>query len=315
MEEDIVPSHGVPMEGIDIRGIQPELWKNWRLLYQLPTAVARARSLIRRFNPGVVFGTGGYVVGAVGAAAILDRRPLYLMVPDAYPGRSIRALGPRARTVFSNFEATAGFLPRARVRVTGTPLRKEFWNLPERPVTELRRILVFGGSQGARRLNRAVEEALKDLMELPGISVHHISGATDHEQLDLFRRALPPEVQARYELEAFNDNMVEALQQADLVIARAGGSVAELTAIGLPMILVPGPFAGGHQRMNAAPLVAAGAAIVVPDEECSGVRLATEIRRLAAEPSRLAAMAAASRAQGKPRAAISIAQELLEVAR
>lgn len=310
-----MPEHGVPMEGIDISGIQPEPWKNWRLAYQLPAAVARARSLIRRFNPGVVFGTGGYVVGAVGAGAILDRRPLYLMVPDAYPGRTIRALGPRSRTVFSAFEATARFLPRARVELTGTPLRKEFWNLPERQVGGLRRILVFGGSQGARRLNRAVEEALKDLMELPGVSVHHISGAADHDQLDLFRRALPPEVQARYELEPFNDNIVDVLQQADLVVARAGGSVAELTAVGLPMILVPGPFAGGHQRFNAEPLADAGAAIIVPDGEFSGVRLAAEVRRLAADPSRLIAMAAASRAQGRPRAALAIAQELLGASR
>jgi UDP-N-acetylglucosamine--N-acetylmuramyl-(pentapeptide) pyrophosphoryl-undecaprenol N-acetylglucosamine transferase len=314
MEEGIVPDHGMPMEGIDISGIQPQLWQNWRLAYQLPAAVARARSLIRRFDPGVVFGTGGYVVGAVGAGAILDRRPLYLMVPDAYPGRTIRALGPRARTVFSAFEATARFLPRASVRLTGTPLRREFWNLPERQARELRRILVFGGSQGARRLNRAVEEALKDLMELPGLSIHHICGAADHQQLQLFRRALPPGLQARYELETFSDNMVEVLQQADLVVARAGGSVAELTAVGLPMILVPGPFAGGHQRFNAEPLADAGAAIVVPDGELSGVRLAAEIRRLAADPSRLGAMAAASRAAGKPRAAIAVAQEMLEAA-
>jgi UDP-N-acetylglucosamine--N-acetylmuramyl-(pentapeptide) pyrophosphoryl-undecaprenol N-acetylglucosamine transferase len=314
MEEGIVPAHGVPLEGIDISGIQPEMWKNWRLAYQLPAAVARARSLIRRFNPGIVFGTGGYVVGAVGAGAILDRRPLYLMVPDAYPGRTIRALAPRAKAVFSAFEATTRFLPRARVRLTGTPLRKEFWNLPERQVTGLRRILVFGGSQGARRLNRAVEEAIKDLMELPGISIHHISGETEYEQLDLFRQALPAEVGARYQLEAFNDSMIDAYQASDLVIARAGGSVAELTAVGLPMILVPGPFAGGHQRFNAEPLAEAGAAIVVPDEEFSGARLAAEIRRLAADSSRLSAMAGASRALGRPRAALAVAQELLEAA-
>ena len=315
MEEEIVPAHGLALEGIDISGIQPEMWKNWRLAYQLPTAVARARRLLRRFDPAVVFGTGGYVVGAVGAAAVLDRRPLFLMVPDAYPGRTIRALGPRARTVFSAFEATAAFLPRARVRLTGTPLRKEFWNLPDREISAVGRVLVFGGSQGARRLNRAVEEALKDLMELPGLSIHHICGALDHDGLELFRRALPAEVQARYRLEAFNDDMVSALRAADLVIARAGGGVAELTAVGVPMILVPGAFAGGHQHHNAEPLATAGAAVVVPDAEFSGVRLATEVRRLVADPARLQAMARASRAQGRPRAALEIARELLEGAR
>ena len=307
-----MPDHGLRLEGLDITGIQPEMWKNWRLPYQLPASVARAWRTIRRFDPAVVFGTGGYVVGAVGAAALVARKPLFLMVPDAYPGRTIRALGPRAKTVFSAFESTAGWLPRARVVRSGTPLRREYWSLPERRVEQLTRLLVFGGSQGARRLNTAVEEALKDLMELPGLSVHHISGTTDHAQLEAFRTALSPGVQARYRLEAFNDKMVEAYQSADLVVARAGGSVAELTAVGLPMILVPGAFAGGHQRHNAEPLERAGAAVVVPDQEFSGVRLAGEVRRLAGAPARLQAMARASQALGRPRAALAIARTLLE---
>jgi len=315
MEEGIVPDHGLPMTVLDLTGIQPEIWKNWRLPYQLPASVARAWSTIRRFDPAVVFGTGGYVVGAVGAAALLARRPLFLMVPDAYPGRAIRALGPRARAVFSAFETTSGWLPRAHVVLSGTPLRREFWNLPERRVERLTRLLVFGGSQGARRLNTAVEEALKDLMELPGLRIHHISGSSDHQQLAAFRSALSPDIQARYRLEAFNDNMIQAYQSADLVVARAGGSVAELTAVGLPMILVPGAFAGGHQRHNAEPLVRSGAAVVVPDEEFSGVRLASEVRRLAGEPARMQAMADASRAQGRPRAALAIARTMLEWAR
>ncbi|HEV1998060.1 MAG TPA: undecaprenyldiphospho-muramoylpentapeptide beta-N-acetylglucosaminyltransferase [Candidatus Dormibacteraeota bacterium] len=315
MEERIVPEHGLKIEGLDIRGIQPEMWKNWRLPYQLPASVARAWRLIRRFDPAVVFGTGGYVVGAVGAAAVLARKPLFLMVPDAYPGRTIRALGPRARTVFSAFDTTAGWLPKTHVVLSGTPLRREFWAAPERRIERLNRLLVFGGSQGAHRLNTAVEESLKELMELPGLQIHHICGNADHTQLLAFRGALPREIQARYELEAFNDSMIEAYRAADLVVARAGGSVAELTAVGLPMVLVPGSFAGGHQRANAEPLVRAGAAIEVPDEELSGVRLAGEVRRLARDPSRLLAMGAASRTLGRPKAALAVAQALVEAAR
>ena len=309
-----MPSHGLDLETISIRGIQPEPWKNWRLPYQLPAAVARATRVIRRFDPAVVFGTGGYVVGAVGLASVLTGRPLFLQVPDAYPGKTIRALSGRARTVFAAFDATRGFLPRAQVEVSGTPLRREFWDLPERPRHELRRLLVFGGSQGARRLNRAVEESLKALMELPGLSIHHVTGQADHADLAAFHDA-PAEIQARYRVEAFEGDMVGRLQEADLVIGRAGGSaMAEMTAVGVPMILVPGPFAGGHQRLNAEPLADAGAAVVVPDEEFSGVRLAAEVNRIAAEPGRLAEMAVASRAQGKPRAALTIAQALLEAA-
>ncbi|MFN2463351.1 MAG: undecaprenyldiphospho-muramoylpentapeptide beta-N-acetylglucosaminyltransferase [Candidatus Dormibacteria bacterium] len=311
MEEEIVPTHGLELETISIRGIQPEPWRNWRLPYQLPASVARAAGIIRRFRPTVVFGTGGYVVGAVGLAALLTQRPLFLMVPDAYPGKTIRALSSRARTVFAAFETTRNYLPKGTVEVSGTPLRREFWNLPERERTALRRLLVYGGSQGAHRLNRAVEESLKSLMEIPDLAIHHVSGRADHADLAAFREGLPEEARARYQVVPFDADMVGRLQEADLVVARAGGGVAEMIAVGVPMVLVPGAFAGGHQRLNADPLVAAGAAVVVPDEELSGVRLAGEVRRLATEPGRLAAMAGASRAQGRPQAALTIARTLL----
>jgi UDP-N-acetylglucosamine--N-acetylmuramyl-(pentapeptide) pyrophosphoryl-undecaprenol N-acetylglucosamine transferase len=315
MEERIVPEHGLALETVALGGIQPEVWKNWRLPYQIPAAVARAAGIIGRFDPDLVFGTGGYVVGAVGAAAVIRRKPLYLQVPDAYPGRTIRALARRARTVFAAFDSTAAFLPGAHVEVTGTPLREELWEPPERPRQQLRTVLVFGGSQGARRLNLAVEEALRSLMEIPGLRLHHICGAVAFEQLGRFRNALPEPVRARYTLEAFSAEMAGLLAEADLVVARAGGSaVAEMTAVGVPMILVPYPFAGGHQRFNAEPAVSAGAAVLVPDAELSGVRLATEVQRLAAHPDRLASMAAASRGLGCPGAARAVARALLEAA-
>ena len=315
MEERIVPGHGLQLETIAIRGIQPEPWKNWRLPYQLPAAVASVAGLIGRFRPDAIFGTGGYVVGAVGAAAALRRRPLYLQVPDAFPGRTIRALSGRARAVFAGFEATAAELPGARVVVTGTPLRREFRDVAERPHEAVRQLLVFGGSQGASSLNRAVEEALKSLMEIPGLRIHHVCGAGDHEQLKRFHKALPREHRERYVLEAFNEAIVDLLTSADLVVSRAGGSaIAEITAVGVPMILVPYPHAGGHQRLNAVPVERAGAATIVPDQEFSGVRLASEVARIAKDPARLVSMAAASRGFGRPDAARAVARVILEEA-
>jgi UDP-N-acetylglucosamine--N-acetylmuramyl-(pentapeptide) pyrophosphoryl-undecaprenol N-acetylglucosamine transferase len=126
MEEKIVPDYGIAMENITMRGVQPEPWKNIPLAYLLPAAVAGATRLISRFKPDVVFGTGGYVVAAVGTAALLVRKPLFLQVPDAVPGRAIRTLGPRARTVFSAYARTAELMPNATVELTGTPVRPEF---------------------------------------------------------------------------------------------------------------------------------------------------------------------------------------------
>lgn len=322
MEEQIVAGAGYRAEMIGIRGIQDEWYRNVPLLYSLPAAIARASGLIRRFQPQVVFGSGGYVVGAVGAAALLHRRPLVLQVPDAVPGRAIRRLSGRAFAVCSAFGETAQHLPGARVVLTGNPLRPEFVRrarelraAPPRDVDRLRRLVVFGGSQGANRLNTAVAEALKDLLELPDLTVHHICGDLDFDQLHAMRIGLPSELGARYTVERFTAVMDQVLSGADLVLARAGGSIAELTALGLPMILVPYPYAGGHQRSNAEPLVAAGAAVLVPDAELSGIRLLREVNRLAGDPQLLTAMARNSLGLGRPDAAHDVARLVVEAAK
>jgi UDP-N-acetylglucosamine--N-acetylmuramyl-(pentapeptide) pyrophosphoryl-undecaprenol N-acetylglucosamine transferase len=321
MEERIVPERGVQLETIRIRGLQPEMWRNLPMAYSLPAAIARAAGLVGQFRPDVVFGTGGYVVGPVGIAAVLRRRPLVLQLPDAIPGRTISLLAPRARTVCVAFESSRAHL-RGRTELTGTPLRPEFaaagrarraaprpW--PDTP----RRIVVFGGSQGAHRLNTAVAEGLKALLESREVEIHHVCGELDHDQLRAMRSGLPPELRQRYTPEAFSDDMEKLMVSADLVIARAGGSaIAEMTAVGVPMILVPYPYAGGHQRYNAEPVERAGAAVVVPDDEFSGVRLVDEVRRLGAVRGRLARMAEASLAFGRPDAAAAVARLVIEAA-
>jgi UDP-N-acetylglucosamine--N-acetylmuramyl-(pentapeptide) pyrophosphoryl-undecaprenol N-acetylglucosamine transferase len=277
--------------------------------------------VIRRFGPDVVFGTGGYVMAPVGMAAVLRRKPLVMQVPDAIPGRAIRLLARRARVVCSAFEETGRRLPGAQVVVTGNPLRKEFAELGRglrngspREITALQRLVIFGGSQGAHRLNIAVTEALKALLELDELDIHHLSGSQDFDHLNTLRSALPAAVRERYTVEAFNPDIVSVLNQADLVVSRAGGSIAELTALGLPMILVPYPYAGDHQRFNAEPVVAAGAGILVPDGELSGVRLFDEVSRLRERPQQLQRMAAASLSLGRPDAAKHVAQLVLEAA-
>jgi UDP-N-acetylglucosamine--N-acetylmuramyl-(pentapeptide) pyrophosphoryl-undecaprenol N-acetylglucosamine transferase len=321
MEERIVVEGGIDLETIGIRGLQPGMWRNLPMAYSLPAAIARATSLMRRFRPDVVFGTGGYVVGPVGVAAGLLRRPLVLQLPDAIPGRTMRLLAPRAKTVCVAFESSRTRL-RGRTELTGTPLRPGFaaagrarradprpW--PDSP----RRVVVFGGSQGAHRLNTAVAEGLKDLLESPELEVHHVGGEVDYHQLRAMRSGLPPDMSRRYTPEAFSDDMENVMVSADLVIGRAGGSaIAEMTAVGVPMILVPYPYARGHQRFNTEPAERAGAAVVVPDEEFSGVRLVDEVRRLGATPGRLARMAQASLAIGRPDAAAAVARLVVEAA-
>jgi UDP-N-acetylglucosamine--N-acetylmuramyl-(pentapeptide) pyrophosphoryl-undecaprenol N-acetylglucosamine transferase len=321
MEERIVSAAGIELETIKVRGLQEEIWRNLPLAVAVPTAVGRASGIVGRFKPDAVFGTGGYVVGPVGMAASLRRKPLVLQLPDAVPGRTIRLLAPRAAAVCVAFESSLDRL-RGRVVLTGTPLRPQFAALgrarrerpPEWPEAP-RRLVVFGGSQGAHRLNTAVAEGLKRLLEGSDLAVHHVCGENDRAQLHAMRSGLPVEWRDRYVVETFSDDMDGLLASADLVVARAGGSaVAEMTALGVPMILVPYPYAGDHQRFNAEPVERAGAAVVVPDGEFSGVRLVQEVSRLS-EPGHLARMAAASLAYGRPEAALDVARVVLDAAR
>jgi UDP-N-acetylglucosamine--N-acetylmuramyl-(pentapeptide) pyrophosphoryl-undecaprenol N-acetylglucosamine transferase len=321
MEERIVPENGIELETLRVRGVQPEVWRNVPLALSVPAAVVRASRVLGRFQPDVVFGTGGYVVGPVGVAAGLRRRPLVLQLPDAVPGRTIRTLAPRAHTVCLEFESSATRL-KGRTLVTGTPVRAEFAAIgrsrrsqPRADGREGFQLAVFGGSQGAHRLNTAVAEGLKSLLEIPGLAVHHLSGEADYDQLRAMRSGLDDGVRARYTVEPFTDAMAPLMESADLILARAGGSaIAEMTAVGAPMVLVPYPHAGAHQRFNAEPVAAAGAATVVPDEEFSGVRLVETVRRLAADREGLRRMARSSLEFGRPDAAEAVARIIMEAA-
>ncbi|MEA2682689.1 MAG: UDP-N-acetylglucosamine--N-acetylmuramyl-(pentapeptide) pyrophosphoryl-undecaprenol [Chloroflexota bacterium] len=316
-----MPAHGVPMEPIDMRGVQDEPWRNLPLAWALPVSVARAAGMMRRFAPSVVLGTGGYITAPVGMAALLRRVPLVLQEQNVVPGRTTRTLARRARLVCTAFAETAARLPGVPTEHTGTPLREEFAAAGRearlRPAEErrdLRRLVVVGGSQGAHRINTAVAEALKTLLEVPGLHVHHVCGKLDIDHLAAMRGGLEPEMRERYVVEEFNERLLDVLRDADLVVSRAGGSaIAEVTALGVPLILVPYPHAGAHQRYNAEPVARAGAATVVPDEELSGVRLADEVGRLARDPALLARMRRASLDFGRPDAAREVARRVLEV--
>ena len=321
MEERIVPEKGIEIETLRVRGVQDEAWRNLPLVVSVPLAVLAASRLVGRFKPDVVYGTGGYVVGPVGLAASLRRRPLVLQLPDAVPGRTIRNLAPRARAVCLEFESSAARL-KSRTEVTGTPVRPEFAAIgrsrratPPAAGSGAFKLVVFGGSQGAHRLNTAVAEGLKPLLEIPGLVIHHLSGQGDHDDLRAMRSGLDDDVRDRYTLEPFSDAMAGVMGSADLIVSRAGGSaIAEMTAVGAPMVLVPYPHASAHQRFNAEPVAKAGAAVVVPDEEFSGVRLVETVKRLAGDREGLRRMAAASLDFGRPDAAETVARIVAEAA-
>jgi UDP-N-acetylglucosamine--N-acetylmuramyl-(pentapeptide) pyrophosphoryl-undecaprenol N-acetylglucosamine transferase len=314
--ERLVVAAGLRLETLDVSGVDVGSPGGIaRATSQLTRATVGARRLLRTMRPDVVVGAGGYVSVPVVAAAIAQRIPVVLLEQNALPGRATRLLARRARVVAASFAETARHLPNAHVVHTGNPIRSEVRGVATRPIGDrLRTILVTGGSQGARRLNRAVTGCLVDLlMTDPELSIVHQCGSLDHDDVALAAAALPPALRSRYTLAAFFDDMAVRMAESDLVVMRAGGSsLAECAALGRPMIVVPYPHAGGHQRHNASPYVDAGAALLIDDADCTPDRLETEIRALVADPARWRAMSAASAALGMPDATDSVVRLIVE---
>jgi UDP-N-acetylglucosamine--N-acetylmuramyl-(pentapeptide) pyrophosphoryl-undecaprenol N-acetylglucosamine transferase len=316
-EAELVPVAGYPFHALKVQGMdRSNPLRAARAVLLAARATARARGLLKRIGADAVLGGGGYVAGPVGLAAKTLGLPLVLTEADSHLGVSNRMLAPFAARVCLAFpiEGRRG----AKWLVTGRPVprgteggdqaaaRARLGVPPDEPC-----LLVFGGSLGARRLNDAALEAFGTAAPC---SVLHAAGRRDYEALRtrLAELGSPP----HYRLFPYVEPFADALAAADLAAARAGGSVFELAAAGLPSILVPYPHAtGNHQAANARFMERAGAAVVIPDAELDGPRLAREVGGLLAAPQRMAEMSNAAAAVAKPDAAKRVAEELLRLVR
>lgn len=306
LEARVVPAAGIPMEWLSVAGLRG---KGWRRKFTAPFMLVRAcwqaLVILRRVRPRVVLGMGGFVSGPGGVMARWLRIPLVLHEQNRIPGTTNRLLARWAKVVLEAFPNS--FPASASARCTGNPLRREIAALAETPRQEPKdppNLLVVGGSLGAKALNEIVPAALA----AAGLTVRirHQTGA-----------AMRAETAARYaeagidaQVEAYVEDMAEAYHSADLAICRAGAmTVSELSAAGLPAILIPYPHAiDDHQTRNARYLGDAGAAVVLPQTELTPERLAAEIRALVGDPSRLRAMAQNAAAQARPEAAETVAR-------
>jgi UDP-N-acetylglucosamine--N-acetylmuramyl-(pentapeptide) pyrophosphoryl-undecaprenol N-acetylglucosamine transferase len=271
-------------------------------------------------RPAAIFTTGGYVAIPILIAARVLGIPTLLWEGNVVPGRSVRATARLASALAVSFQATCAALPaRGSCYVTGTPIRdlaaidrlaaRERLGIPP----DARLLVIFGGSQAVRRLNDAVAGALPALVER--CHVIHVTGPDGLEAATAARATLPQALRARYRPEGFlGEELLDALAAADLLVGRAGSStLAEATAFGLPMVVVPYPHAGAHQRANAAVLADAGAGQLIADEDLDAASLlaATAILN---DPARHAALSAAARSLAQPGAADAVAEILLALA-
>lgn len=304
-EERIVPAAGFELATVNIRGLDRDaVWKNITLPALIPSSVRAGLRIVDRFRPDVVLGMGGYVMAPAVAAARIRGIPYVLHEKDVRPGLATRIFAGGAAAICTTLPGTERRLRGRRIELTGVPLRKGF--MPRAADVPPRRLLITGGSQGARKLNQAVWSALDDLCSRFE-EVMHVAGLQG-------AAGVAQHAQAGYRGMAFTDDMSDLMTSADLIVSRAGvGTIAEAAAVGLPMILVPGTFGGGHQEENAASMVDAGAAVRIADADLSGASLVAAIDAL--DDERLRAMAKASAAAGLRDAAQRVLAVLHEVAR
>ncbi len=331
LEKKILAPLGFTLRTIDVGGIKGKGFvETVAALVKIPRSIGQAAGIIRDFRPDIVFGAGGYASGPVLLTAWCMGIKTAIAEQNAVPGITNRILGKLADRIFLTFPETKGWFPEKKTMVSGNPVRAAFLKgmnnnqaLTRRPTPrssaafaqhrERFTILIFGGSQGAHAINRAVMEALPHLEEMkPRLTLMHQTGDRDFQYVsDGYReRGFAAEVRP------FITDMPAAYRAADVVICRAGAtSIAEITALGKASVLIPFPFAvNDHQTKNAEFLVTAGAAEMIAEKNLSGKDLASLIGRLYNHPELIMDMEARSASRGNHRAAVTIVDACMALA-
>lgn len=313
IEKRVLGELGYSLQTIDVAGVKGKGWKkSLAALSRIPGSLIQSFRIIREFRPDLVVGVGGYASGPVVLTASLLGVPTAIAEQNALPGLTNRILGKVVDRIFVSFEQTGRRFDARKVVMSGNPIRQAFFG--ERKETERHHrpftVLIFGGSQGAHAINRAVMDALDDLAPLrDDLQIIHQTGSRDQEEV-----ARTYEMKGlRAEALSFITDMAAAYRRADLLVCRAGAtSIAEITAAGKAAVLIPFPFAvEDHQTSNAEVLVQAGAAEMIPEKELTGVRLAASIRSYHNHPELLRSMEIQSARLGNVRAAAKIVDACL----
>ncbi|MGE5703798.1 MAG: undecaprenyldiphospho-muramoylpentapeptide beta-N-acetylglucosaminyltransferase [Clostridia bacterium] len=311
LEADIVRRAGIPFQSIEIAGFKRKLsFDNVRTVWKFIRAVGRSKELIRAFQPDVVIGTGGYVCGPVVYAAAKLGVKTVIHEQNVVPGLANHFLSRYVNHVAVSFQESFAHFPKAKTVLTGNPCATQVLHGNARAgqeslglTADKRLVLITSGSRGARAINEAT---ISLLPTIDHYNQHHfvfVTGDVHYETISnqLKNKALP----ANLTVLPYAHNMADLLAASDLVISRAGASIlAELTALGVPSILVPSPYVtNNHQEKNARGLENAGAAVVITEQQLNGERLHQAINGILLDPQRQQQMRASSAALGMPDAA------------
>jgi UDP-N-acetylglucosamine--N-acetylmuramyl-(pentapeptide) pyrophosphoryl-undecaprenol N-acetylglucosamine transferase len=313
LENRLVPAAGFPLQLVKVGALnRVSLAIRIKTMLDLPRAVFAAAGILNDFHPDVVIGVGGYASGPAMLAAIFKHIPRVAFEPNLVPGFANRVVARFVSAAAVHFQRTAEYFRNPVV--TGVPVRPAFFQIPVKSyVVSSPTLLVFGGSQGARAINKTVPRAMPELAKrIPGIHVIHQTGERDYNDV----QSAYAQAGISAEVHKFIDDMPAFFARADLILCRSGAStVAEIAAAGKPAVFVPFPLAADdHQRRNAEALEQAGAAVVLEETKLDEVWVVDTLATLLEDPARLGAMGQAARAMAHPDAAKDIAELAAEVA-
>ena len=323
LESKIVPENGIDFQTIDIQGFKRSLSpENFKTVYKFLKSVSDAKKIIKAFQPDIVIGTGGYVAGPVIYAAAKLKIQTIVHEQNSIPGVTNKFLSRYATRVALAFQEAGSFFPSKKTVFTGNPRAQEVADLTDtRHVlsqyglkTDKKTIVIFGGSRGALKINTAVVEALPELSK-KDYQILYASGEiyyNDPEFSEIFETYNQKE---NIKIVPYINNMVEVLNDANLILSRAGAtSLAEITALGLPSILVPSPYVtADHQTKNAEALENAGAAIMIKNAELTGISIVGAIDSLLLDDVTYRKMAENALREGVPDASDRLYQVLKDV--
>ncbi len=328
MEESVAADNGIPMHFVAIAGLRG---KGWATLLSAPWRLSRAlvqsTLVMLSFKPDVVLGMGGYVTGPAGLAAWLTRRRLVIHEQNAVAGATNQILARLAQRVLEAFPQS--FPPKISALLTGNPVREDFAKLlsPDKRQGKNQagalKILVLGGSGGARALNNLMPQLLGAWPEMPAIMVWHQAGKKNihdaqqaYQNCDLkvaINALVDNSVKLQIKLVDYIQDMANAYAWADIIICRAGAlTVAEIAAAGVASVLIPYPYAvDDHQTKNAEYLAQAGAAIIMQERDLNVIKLREILADLSVNRTQLAAMAQAAYGLAKPDALDLVVAQLI----
>ncbi|ABO49214.1 UDP-N-acetylglucosamine--N-acetylmuramyl-(pentapeptide) pyrophosphoryl-undecaprenol N-acetylglucosamine transferase [Desulforamulus reducens MI-1] len=315
LEADIVPKANFPFQAITVSGLQRKIsLENFKVLWQAYRGYREAVGIIKTFNPDVVIGTGGYVCGPVVMAAARRGIPTLIHEQNAFPGITNRILSKFADQVTVTFEDSIRYFGnKDNITLTGLPVRPEILQAERQTALEMFKLkndkltlLVFGGSRGARKINQAMVETIKKYGNDERLQILHATGQAGYEEFmqELKDNGISLEHYGNIIIKPYIYNMHEALVAADMVVSRAGAAtLAELTVLGLPSILIPYPYASeNHQEHNARALAERGAAVLIKDSQLTGEKLIQAIKDMLQNKEKLKNMAKSSQKLGRPEA-------------